>query len=136
VRAYRGLIGAVLVDSSLWPLVRPVVEACPDADLAAVLAAIGTLYGDEEATIDAGSVVIALGDHPARRLVPRLFDYARQAEDPKSLLDGELRFLQRQALEREKRALLARIKEGDGDVEPLLSRLDRVSKGQPTALAD
>lgn len=136
LRAFRGIVGAVLVDPSLLPLARPVAEHCRDPHLSAVLAALADLYGDEDAELDATSVVVRLGDHPARDAVAGLLEYASAAEDPKNLLDGELDFLRRRAIEREKRALVERIRaEGDEAVRPLMTRLSEVSKrGTPQPL--
>ncbi|TDJ71451.1 MAG: DNA primase [Planctomycetota bacterium] len=110
-RAYGGIVGALLLDDSLVPLARSVAAGCPDQELAAIFAAIFALYEDEDAVIDVNGVMNALADHPARDRVASIAEYARTAENPKSLLDGELGYLRERALEQEKAQLLEQIPE-------------------------
>lgn len=70
-RAYGDLLGALLIDASVFPLLRSALPRCPDPELARIFAVIAELYADTEATIDEGSVMNALGEDPARdRVVP------------------------------------------------------------------
>jgi DNA primase len=103
--AWKQLVGALLVDPSLLPLVNLAELACPDAELARVLDALLALYADEQATIDCASVLTRLGDDPARALVVPLHEHARAAESARMLLEGQLRFLRQRALEERRRAL-------------------------------
>jgi len=136
-RAFGGIVAAVLADASLVPLVRPLAADCPEQDLHAILQAVLELYEDEEALIDASSVIVQLGEHPARNRVASLVEHARGAEDIKSLFDGSLHFLRERALATEKQELLRRIedsesasREGDEaatkELEGLLSRLKEI----------
>ena len=99
--AWRGVVGAVLLDESLIPAVRPRVAACPDTDLKEVLETVLDMVEDEESEIDAPTVISALGEHPARALVVGLVESARQKEGARALLEGEFAFLDK--LERSER---------------------------------
>jgi DNA primase len=101
-KSFAGLAGAILMDDSLVPLVRPFVADCPDSDLKRILEVILELYEDSEALIDPTSVMTALGAHPARRRVVSLFEHAGTADSPRILLEGELRFLRDRKAERRK----------------------------------
>ena len=72
---------------------RESAERCPDAEVAAILAAILRLYGEEEAVIDESAVMNILAEHPARRLVQPLFETARAAESPRVQWEGAQRAL-------------------------------------------
>ncbi|MCP3919957.1 MAG: DNA primase [bacterium] len=112
VEAYKKAIGAVLLDSSLVPRVRGLHEDCPNEYLKAILGAILSLWDDEDAEIDASSVVTELADHPVRDHVASLVEYARTADDdPASLLDSELRFLIEREHELQKQRLKRRVAE-------------------------
>ena len=129
-RALRGVVGAVLLDPSLAALVRTL--ACPEPRLAAVLGAVFDLLDRDEERIDPASVMDALGEHPARAEVAGLIAYAGAAEDPKELLEGEIAFLRRHRLEREKRGLLMQIgaieRSSAGEDDPAVSELlDRLA---------
>jgi DNA primase len=92
-KAWGEIAGAVLADPSLVPLVRESTGRCPDLEVAAILAAILRLYGEEEAVIDEGSVLNVLAEHPARRLVQPLSEAARAAESPRVQWEGAQRAL-------------------------------------------
>jgi hypothetical protein len=92
-RAWEEIAGALVADASLIPLARARTEQCPEADLARVLAAVLDLYGREDASIDAGSVMNLLADDPARDLVVPLVEKAATAESPREQLEGALRRL-------------------------------------------
>ncbi|MCA8980329.1 MAG: DNA primase [Planctomycetes bacterium] len=113
-KSFAGLAGAILMDDSLVPLVRPHVEDCPDQELKRILEVVLELYEDSEALIDPNTVMTALGAHPARRRVVPLFEHAGTAESPRILLEGELRFLRERKAERRKNFLLERIAELEG----------------------
>lgn len=71
VRCFEEMLGAVLLDVSTYPLVRPYLERCDDVNLDRIFTAIGELYADESATIDESSVLTALaGESAASRIVP------------------------------------------------------------------
>ncbi len=103
--AWRQLVGALLVDPGLLPLVSGSELGCPEPALARVLEALLRLYADEDATIDCAAILALLGDDPARALVVPLYEHARAAESARVLLEGQLRFLRTQALEHKRRAL-------------------------------
>jgi DNA primase len=135
-RAFGGIIGALLLDDSLIPLAVPVAKDCADQEMAAILAAVFALYEDEDAVIDVNGVMNALADHPARDRVASMAEYARTAETPKALLDGELAYLRDRALDHEKQQILERIPELeraaleglDGAAEPLSELLSRLAE--------
>lgn len=110
-KSFAGLTGAILLDDSLVPLVRPHVSDCPNQELKRILEVVLELYEDSEALIDPTTVMTALGAHPARRRVVSLFEHAGTAESPRILLEGELRFLRDRKAERRKTYLLKRIAE-------------------------
>ena len=113
-KSFAGLAGAILLDDSLVPLVRPHVADCSDPDLKRILEVILELYEDSEALIDPTTVMTALGAHPARRRVVPLFEHAGTADSPRILLEGELRFLRDRKAERRKTYLHQRITELEG----------------------
>lgn len=110
-RAFAGMAGAILVDPSLVPLVRPHVAGCPDREVERILEVVLELYEDCDAVIDPQSVMTALGDHTARRRVVPLFEHAGAAESPRILLEGELKFLREREAERRRTDLYRRIAE-------------------------
>lgn len=141
--AWRGIVGATLLDDGLIPLVRPWREKCPFDEIGAILDAILALYEEDEEAIDAQSVLAAMTDHPAREHVATLAQYAGEAEAPESLLSGELDYLKRRLREREKREILRRITElerasesGDEEaqrhLDQNLSRLKELSQLSPS----
>jgi hypothetical protein len=109
--AWTGIVGALLADASLIPLARSSLGKCVDRDLARVLEALLELYGEEDADVDAGSVMNRLADHPARDRVVPLLERARVAESPRALLEGELRFLSARELEKERARLEGELRE-------------------------
>ena len=94
-KLFNELIGAVLLDASLVPLVRQHADLCADEDLVRILEIIFDMYEDLDAVIDASSVLTALGDHPARKKVTGLVEHASRAVSPKDLLEGSLENLRR-----------------------------------------
>lgn len=107
VRAFGEAVGAVLLDSSLVPLLRPYVERCQDVGLRQILEVVLEMYEDVDAVIDESTVLSALEDHPARDQVVRLAASASRATSPRELLEGSLECLRRsdcQRLERELRS--------------------------------
>jgi DNA primase len=112
VQAYKAAAGAILADPGLIPRVRPWVASCPSKGLRAILDVVLELFEDEDAEIDAGTVMTGLGDNPVRAHVPSLEDYALKADySPLQLLDHSLEFLASHAHEAEKRRLQQRIGE-------------------------
>ncbi len=110
-RAFEDLVGALLLDASLVPLVRPEAGLCEDEDLARILEVVLEMYEDLDAVIDTSSVLTALGDHPARRRVASLAAHAGCAASPKALLDGGLERLRRQREGRREEELRSRFLE-------------------------
>lgn len=123
VRAFEELVGALLLDASLVPLVRAEREACPDDELGRIFDAVLALYADENAVPDETGVLNLLGEDPARARVVPLAESARLAETPRVQLDGALVRLKRVRLQRRGDELAARLREAerlaanaDGDV--------------------
>jgi hypothetical protein len=89
VQAYKAATGVILADPSLIPEIQPWAASCPSPGLRSILEAAIGLYNDEDADIDAGAVMIELGDNPVREHVPALEDFARQSDhSPRELLDS------------------------------------------------
>ena len=110
-RAFEDLVGALLLDASLVPLVRPEAGHCKDEDLTRILEVVLEMYEDLDAVIDTSSVLTALGDHPARRRVASLAAHAGCAASPKALLDGGLERLRRQREGRREEELRSQVLE-------------------------
>lgn len=110
-RAFAEMLGAVLLDSSLVPLVRPYVELCQDQGLAHCLGLVLEMYEDVEAEIGPGSLLTALADHPARSVVGEVVARAETASSPLALLEGAQSYLNRRRLERQRRELQQRASE-------------------------
>jgi DNA primase catalytic core len=125
-RAFGLLLGALLLDNSLVPLYAHLVPGCPAGEISHLFAVLLELYeGDDSgAPIGASTLLTALGDHPARRLVVALETGAAAAESPAVLAKDQARWLERRArervLEREKAALSSADLQTDPD---LLTRL-------------
>ncbi len=110
--AYETIAGALLVDPGLVPRARPWVARCPSPGLRHVLETVVALFGDDEAELDVGSVMTALGDHPARAHVLTLEDHARRADyPPHQLLDQNIELLGTLDAEEQKRSLRERVAE-------------------------
>ncbi len=101
--AFRALIGAALLDNSLIPGMKRHREICPEGDLRELSRVILELFegGDDTDPVDAGAVLTALADHPARNLVVPLVEEARRAESPQVLARDQLAWLDRRAQERQ-----------------------------------
>ncbi|MFT5051485.1 MAG: DNA primase [Chlamydiales bacterium] len=141
--AWRGLVGALMLDASLVPLVKPWRSSCPYEEMTVILDTVMALYEQEDAVIDAQNVMDALAEHPARQHVALMARYASEAEAPESLLSGEISYLERRQSEREKRSILNRINElerasENGDeqakrsLEDNLNRLQQLSQLTPS----
>ncbi len=95
--AWEQIVGSLLVDPGLLPLVHSSAFACPVPELARLLEVLAALHADDDALIDCASILSQLGDDPARLCVVPLYEHARKAESPRLLLDGQLRFLSARA---------------------------------------
>ena len=106
-QAFELLIGALLLDNSLVPLHAPLVEACPEGDLATIFRALLELYERDQSDqpIDADRVITALGDHPARELVVALELRAETAENAETLARDQALWIQHRQRESELRTL-------------------------------
>lgn len=107
-RAYGELAGAVMHDPSLAARLAPMAESCEWPRVGEVLRVLVELDassgspnpGDRAhsaggASLDPGSLMTALGDHPARDIVVPIFEHAAQAENPQALFQGASDFLER-----------------------------------------
>jgi DNA primase len=109
VRAFEDIVGAILLDASLVPMARPYRDQCPSPNLARVFDTVLELYADENALIDAGSVLNQLGDDEARHCVVPIVERAGAADSPRSLLDGQLRYLRTRALKLKNNGLVREV---------------------------
>ncbi|MEZ6013675.1 MAG: DNA primase [Planctomycetota bacterium] len=142
IRAYEGLVGAVLIDPSLCPRVREWAQRCPVPELARILDAVLFLWDDEDLddveAIDVHAVMNVLAADPARAFVVLLAEHARNAENPLRLFEGELAFLNSHERAGERRRLQARVREleqtpGDDsaarvELDGLIARLVELSR--------
>lgn len=113
--AWEQIVGALLVDPGLWPLLESAPHACPVPELARLLELLGALQSDENALIDCATLLSRLGDDPARLRVVPLYEHARKAESPRLLLDGQLRFLAARAAAEKARRLAAEVDAAPAD---------------------
>lgn len=116
LHAFGGMLGAVLCDTSLVPLLQAHRHPCPAPELAPVLEAILALYEREAPEIDADHVMTELGEDPTRTRVVPILEYARRAESPTLLFEEGARFLTQRHLEREREELYQRISEAEARV--------------------
>jgi DNA primase len=121
-RAFGEIIGAVLLDSSLVPLAKPLAKFCQEPDLKQILELVLEMYEDEHQAIDVTSVLSGLGDCPARVRVTSLAVHAESASSPKDLMDGALGYLnkrrgarQRLNLEGQARTLEQQLSQARGE---------------------
>lgn len=115
-QAFSEALGAVLLDSSLVPLLRPVATRCEEEDLRRILETVLELYEDEEAVIDVGTVLTALAEHPSRSLVAGLAEHASRAASPKELLEGGLEYVRLHLRRRREVELRARALELESSI--------------------
>lgn len=94
VRAFEGLVGALLCDASLVPLARPYRERCPDTELARIFDVVLELFADEDAHVDLTAVIDALAGDPLRDRVAVLYQREQTAESPRASLQGNIRYIQ------------------------------------------
>lgn len=113
VRAWRELVGAVLLDGSLVHELAPLVAAEQDvckheslALLARELVELAALHGRLP---DLDGILAALGMHPASDLVVPLIEAAAVAESPSALFFGARAHLERCKAQRERNARIAEL---------------------------
>jgi DNA primase len=127
-KAYGLLVGALLLDNSLVPLYGPLVDGCPEGELARLFRALLELYerDDSGAPIDASALMTALGDEPARLRVVALQSEAELAESAAILARDQARWIERRRSERELESLKNALAETAVDDEAAaLGRLHR-----------
>ncbi|MBL8860924.1 MAG: DNA primase [Planctomycetes bacterium] len=78
---FEELVGAVLVDPALAPVVERWLEHCPDADLARIADAVLALREEDAEPIDENAVLTRLVDDPARLRVVPLAEHVRAADE-------------------------------------------------------
>lgn len=101
-RAYGELAGAVMHDPGLATELAPWAESCEwprVGEVLRILVELGASPGGPpsagQASLDPGSLMTALGEHPARDIVVPIFEHAAQAENPRTLFRGASDFLER-----------------------------------------
>lgn len=120
-KAYKGVLGAALCDTSLIPQIRPLLPSCELPAARAVLQAMIQVWDSEDlGEIAPQHIMNALGDHAIRNHLVSMMQYVEQAEDAQELLRAELRFLELHAIQREKQELLERVQTLGtlGDLDP------------------
>lgn len=105
LEALGGLLGAVLLDTSLAPLLKAYQDPCPAHELAPILEAILALYEREVDVIDASRVMTELQEDPIRERVVPILEFAERAESPQVLFEAGVSFLNKRTLERERNQL-------------------------------
>lgn len=108
-QAWQHIVGALLADPALLPVFQTHGLSCPHQDLERILAALARIEQDVESTLDCSTVMAELGEDPARLSVVPLHDAGRAAESPLALLVGQLEFLNKRALEQQRRAVEQRL---------------------------
>ena len=120
-RAYRGVIGAALCDTSLIPRVGTLADSCEVPGAKALLVTMLELWESDDPDapdeITVAHIMNALADHPVRDRIVSLQHYAEQAEDLNQLLESELEFLTLHAFRSQRLRVQARIQELAGQVE-------------------
>ena len=120
-RAYRGVIGAALCDTSLIPRIGVLADSCEVPGAKALLEAMLELWESDDPDapdeITVAHIMNALADHPVRDRIASLQHYAEQAEDVNLLLESELDFLTRYAFRSRRLQVQARIQELATQVE-------------------
>ncbi len=79
--AFAEIVGALLVDAGLAPVVDRWLEHCPDAELVRIADAVLSLREEDLHVIDENTVLTRLSDDPARDRVVRLAAHVREADD-------------------------------------------------------
>ena len=150
VRAFESVVGAVLVDPSRLPALRPRRGYRPVPELGEVTQVLDVLlelYEDIDAVIDVSAVLNALGDCPARRRVVPLHRAACEATNAQQLFEESLeklggydRKLSSARLMQQIQALEARIRGGDSDAERELeiriAELQEINRGPEVGVAE
>ncbi len=100
VTCFEEMLGAVLLDAGVFPMVRAYLAGCPDDELNRVFAAIAALYDEPESAIDVSSVLSFLADDPARnRVEPCVHVPVDEDYTPKRLVEAQIAFLSRRVRE-------------------------------------
>jgi len=79
--AFAEIVGALLVDAGLAPVVDRWLEHCPDAELVRIADAVLSLREEDLSVIDENAVLTRLSDDPARDRVVRLAAHVREADE-------------------------------------------------------
>ncbi len=78
--AFEEIVGALLVDPALAPVVESWLEHCPEPELVRIADAVLSLREEDADVIDENAVLTRLADDPARSRVVRLAEHVRAAE--------------------------------------------------------
>lgn len=105
--AHEDMLGAVLLDESLWPSARGFLCTSSDEQIAVIADVIRELRADDNAVIDEASVLTALFDHPARLRVEPIVTRARKADNAQVLFSGAELRLQAEEKRRRGRAAIS-----------------------------
>ncbi|MCY2960950.1 MAG: DNA primase [Planctomycetota bacterium] len=79
--AFEEMVGALLVDPALAPVVERWLEHCPEPELVAIADAVLSLREVDADVIDENTVLTRLADDPARARVVRLAEHVRAADE-------------------------------------------------------
>ncbi len=91
--AFEEMVGALIVDPALAPIVEPWLEHCADADLVRIADSVLSLRDEGVDVIDEGAVLTRLAEDPARSHVVRLGEHVRAADEdwtPARFVDVQL----------------------------------------------
>ena len=78
---FEVIVGALLVDPALAPVVEIWLEHCPEPELVRIADSVLSLREEDADVIDENAVLTRLADDPARMRVVRLAEYVRAADE-------------------------------------------------------
>jgi len=79
--AFEEIVGALIVDPALAPVVERWLEHCPEPELGRIADCVLSLREEDADSIDENAVLTRLADDPARARVVRLAEHVRAADE-------------------------------------------------------
>lgn len=134
--AFEEMVGAMLADASLAPIVEPWLEHCPVAELVRIADSVLSLREEDAEVIDENVVLTRLADDPARARVVALAEHVRVADEdwtPTRFVEVQLARVRRIVETRVRREDYARLR--DREVDLLGAAGPEAAAQDPDALA-